>query len=52
MLEGQGQEQLKFHKSFVYTQVLITDLLGSIIGWRKDLRPLRMPRNWSLGCRK
>ena len=29
----------------MYTQILTTDLLGSMMGWRGDLLPVRIPKD-------
>jgi hypothetical protein len=45
-------EQYKYYMELMYTPILTTDLLGSIIGWRGDLLPIRIPKDRPLGRRK
>jgi hypothetical protein len=45
-------EQYKYYKELMYTHILTTDLLGSIIGWRGNLLPIRIPKDRPLGRRK
>ena len=36
----------------MYAQILTTDLLGSMMGWRGDLLPVRIRKDRPLGRRK
>jgi hypothetical protein len=38
-------EPYEYYKELLYIQILTTDLLGSIIGWRGDLLPIRIPKD-------